>query len=150
LTVKPALAAAASRRRFSMATGSSPRTGLWVKTIAFLPALAATSSWRSPPSITEDIRAGHLVGHSATATAAGPSNRTLPLDLGPANGRNRRVSLITVRPDESRLTEPTTAVQPWRREPLFVPQSGPLCERRPNGSAGGNRIPGNCARARKG
>src|SRR5262245_28875264 len=31
-----------------------------------------------------------------------------------------RVSLILVRPDEGRLTEPTTAVQPWRREPLFV------------------------------
>src|SRR5262249_24961878 len=38
--------------------------------------------------------------------------------------RNRRVSLIPVRPDEGRLTEPTTAVQPCRREALFVPCSG--------------------------
>ena len=30
---------------------------------------------------------------------------------------------IPVRPDEGRLTEPTTAVQPWQREPLFVPQT---------------------------
>ena len=45
---------------------------------------------------------------------------SVPLD--PPSGRNRRVSLIPVRPDEGRLTEPTTAVQPWRREPLFVPE----------------------------
>ena len=31
-----------------------------------------------------------------------------------------------MRPGEGRLTEPTTAVQPWRREPLFVPLSRPL------------------------
>jgi len=41
-------------------------------------------------------------------------------DRGPSTGRFRRVSLIPKRPDEGRLTEPTTAVQPWRREPLFV------------------------------
>jgi len=35
-----------------------------------------------------------------------------------------RVSLIPVRAGEGRLTEPTTAVQPWRREPLFVPHCG--------------------------
>src|SRR5262245_5955970 len=40
-----------------------------------------------------------------------------------ANDRCRRVLLIPVRPDERRLTEPTTAVQPWRREPLFVPHT---------------------------
>jgi hypothetical protein len=51
LTVKPALTAAATRRRFLTATGSSPRTGLWVKAIAFMPVLAATSSSRSSPSI---------------------------------------------------------------------------------------------------
>jgi hypothetical protein len=31
--------------------GIAPRTGLWVKAITCLPALAATSSWRSSPSI---------------------------------------------------------------------------------------------------
>jgi hypothetical protein len=36
----------------------------------------------------------------------------------------RRVSLIPVRPGEGRLTEPTTAVQPWKQEPLFVPHCG--------------------------
>jgi len=36
---------------------------------------------------------------------------------------------IPVRPDEGRLTEPTTAVQPWQREPLFVPQNRPFPSR---------------------
>jgi len=36
LIVKPARTAAAIKRRFSVATGSSPRTGLWVKAMACL------------------------------------------------------------------------------------------------------------------
>ena len=52
-----------------------------------------------------------------------------------ASGRFRRVSLIPVRPGEGRLTEPTTAVQPWGREPLFVPHS-----RRPSPGSRGNRL----------
>src|SRR5271163_1413076 len=36
---------------FSTATESSPRTGLWVKAMTFLPVLAATSSSKSVPSI---------------------------------------------------------------------------------------------------
>ena len=51
LIVKPDPIAAAIKRRFWTATGSLPRTGLWVKAITFLPALALTSSSRSVPSI---------------------------------------------------------------------------------------------------
>ena len=49
---------------------------------------------------------------------------TCRIDRGPANVWSRRVSLIPVRPGEGRLTEPTMVVQPWGREPLFVPQIG--------------------------
>jgi hypothetical protein len=58
------------------------------------------------------------------------------IDLVRANGWNRRVSLIPVRPDEGRLTEPTTAVQPWRREPLFVPPDRTLPGRTSNDKIG--------------
>ena len=37
-----------------------------------------------------------------------------------------RAPLIPARPRERRLTEPTTAVQPWWREPLFVPPHPPF------------------------
>ena len=46
-----------------------------------------------------------------------------------ANDWNRRASLIPARPGEGRLTKPTTAVQPWRREPLFLPLSGRQAQR---------------------
>jgi hypothetical protein len=36
-----------------------------------------------------------------------------------------RVSLIPMCPGEGRLTELTTVVQPWQREPLFVPHTRP-------------------------
>ena len=39
------------------------------------------------------------------------------------SGRYRRVSLIPVRPGEGRLTEPTAAIQPWRRELIFMPET---------------------------
>ena len=38
-----------------------------------------------------------------------------------ARVRNRRLSLTPVRPGEGRLTEPTTATRPWRRELAFLP-----------------------------
>ena len=40
------------------------------------------------------------------------------LDL---SGRFRRILPVPVRPDEGHLTEPKTAVQPSRREPLYAP-----------------------------
>jgi hypothetical protein len=40
-----------------------------------------------------------------------------------ANDRNRRISLVAVRPGEGRLTEPTAAVQPWRQELVLMPRS---------------------------
>ena len=41
-----------------------------------------------------------------------------------ANDRFRRMSVVVVCSGEGPLTEPTPAVQPSRREPLFMPQSG--------------------------
>ena len=57
------------------------------------------------------------------------------------NGCLRRVSLIPVRPCEGRLTEPTAAIQPWRRELAFMPHT---CRSQyPSGLAqlGGKRDP---------
>ena len=53
------------------------------------------------------------------------SGSTSRFESSPANGRNRCILLLAVRPDEGRLTEPTADVQPERREPLFMPLSGP-------------------------
>ena len=53
--------------------------------------------------------------------------------------RLRRVSLIPVRPDEGRLTEPTTDVQLGRREPLFVPRAGRSLSRSGSGWRVGQR-----------
>jgi hypothetical protein len=41
----------------------------------------------------------------------------------PANGQNRRISLVPVRPSEGPLTEPTPAVRPCRGERVFVPHT---------------------------
>ena len=41
------------------------------------------------------------------------------------NVRNRRVSPVAVRPGQGPLTEPTAVTQAWRRELVFMPQSGP-------------------------
>src|SRR5215472_8542124 len=49
--------------------------------------------------------------------------RTLPLELGPANGRSRRVSPIAPNPGEGLLTQPTPAVRLWSRERVVVPRS---------------------------
>ena len=51
-------------------------------------------------------------------------SRTLPLDLGPANGPNRRVSPVPPRPREGPLTELTAGAQPWPRESFLMPLSG--------------------------
>ncbi len=48
---EPGLDARGDQAPVSTATGSSPRTGLWTKAMAFLPVLAATSSWKSSSSI---------------------------------------------------------------------------------------------------
>ena len=45
-----------------------------------------------------------------------------PRSAPPANGRNRRVSLIAIRPGEGRLTEPRAGAQPERRELVFMPK----------------------------
>jgi|SRR6516165_6214892 len=50
----------------------------------------------------------------------------------PAGVCYRRVSLIPMRPGEGRLTEPTAVTQPWRRELVFMPHSGP-CRSKPRG-----------------
>jgi hypothetical protein len=64
-----------------------------------------------------------------------PSARVGPCRPAPmANGRNRRVSLIPVRPGECRLTEPMAAIRPWRCEPVFMPLSGPCPGLRISGS----------------
>src|SRR6516165_940176 len=56
---RPQQSGAGSRRR-----GSSPRTGLWVKAIAFLP-VAATSSWRRAPSTSGPYPGRSPAGRSA-------------------------------------------------------------------------------------
>jgi len=49
--------------------------------------------------------------------------------------RNRRISPVPVCLSESRLTQPTPAAQHSRREPLFMPLSGPsLSARKPAGA----------------
>ena len=52
------------------------------------------------------------------------SQRRFPEDALVANVGCRRISLVPVRPGEGPLTEPTSAAQPSRREPLFMPQFG--------------------------
>src|ERR1700732_577934 len=47
--------------------------------------------------------------------------RTLPLDLGPADGRSRRISPVAAHSGDRLLSEPTAGTQPCRREPLFMP-----------------------------
>ena len=49
--------------------------------------------------------------------------RLASFDPRHADGRNRRISSIPVRPGDGPLTEPTPAVQPSRREPLFMPHT---------------------------
>ena len=47
-----------------------------------------------------------------------------PLEVlkGGSGGRFRRVSPTPVRPGEGRLTEPTAAIQPRRRELVLMPE----------------------------
>jgi hypothetical protein len=59
-----------------------------------------------------------------TITAVSPNDRypaAPQFTLVSTNGRLRRILPVPVRPDEGHLTEPTTAVQPSRREPLYAP-----------------------------
>jgi len=55
----------------------------------------------------------------ANATPGGHASLREP--SGRSNDHSRRVSLIPARPGEGRLTEPTAAIQPWRRALIFVP-----------------------------
>ena len=66
--------------------------------------------------------------------------RTLPLDLGFTNGRNRRISLVAGRPGEGPLTEPIAATQPRRQEPLFMPRNG-RCRREGATARSGGELP---------
>jgi hypothetical protein len=47
------------------------------------------------------------------------------------NGRNRRILLLPAHPGEGRFTQPTAAVQTWRRELVFMPLKKP-CRRAPD------------------
>ena len=47
-------------------------------------------------------------------------------DPASLNGRNRRILPVGASPGEGHLAEPIADVQPARRGPLFMPQSGPL------------------------
>jgi len=49
--------------------------------------------------------------------------RVARFDRGTANGGSRRISPVPVRPGGGPVTEPTPAVQPSRREQLFMPHS---------------------------
>src|SRR5215471_2836166 len=60
-----------------------------------------------------------------TAIRATPS-------VPPTNGRVRRIFLVAASSGEGLLTDRRTAAQPWRQEPLFVPQSGLACAQRSN------------------
>jgi len=54
-----------------------------------------------------------------------PGDSTNPsADRGRANDGFRRVSPVASRPREGPLTEPTAAIQPWRRLPLLMPHCG--------------------------
>ena len=66
---------------------------------------------------------GRRRGRRKRVTAMG---RLLPAAFEAASVRYRRASLIPVRPGEGRQTEPTAAIQPWRRELVFMPLSGCL------------------------
>src|SRR5262249_4716286 len=78
----------------------------------------------------------YRVDRSRRAAIRNPS-RTLPLDLGPANGRSRRISLVAGRPGEGPLTEPAAAAQPRRQEPPFMPHSRPSWQRNQAATPGG-------------
>jgi hypothetical protein len=52
------------------------------------------------------------------------SNRVIPCH--PPNGRNQRISPIAAHSGDRLLSEPTAGTQPCRREPLFMPLSGPF------------------------
>ena len=68
-------------------------------------------------------RMGH--GRAGVSRAVDGRFRVLPLDLGAANGRNRRIHPVPARSGGGRLTERTPAVPPGRRERVKVPQSRP-------------------------
>jgi len=52
-------------------------------------------------------------------------NPQQPLDLRRGNRSSWRISPTKVRARKRRLTEPTAAAQPWRREPLLMPHNRP-------------------------
>jgi hypothetical protein len=67
-------------------------------------------------------------------SARGPTRR---FERGRRNARNRRILVIAGRSGEGLLTEPTTAAQPWQREPLLMPLSGHCPSARSTASLGG-------------
>ena len=72
-------------------------------------------------------------GHCRWRRRRSAKGRTLPLDLGPANGRSRRVSLVAPRPREGPLTEPIAGTEPRPQERVLMPHT---CRSRyPPGSA---------------
>jgi hypothetical protein len=77
------------------------------------------------------IKNSHVVNHRYFRSKDEPKQSkgllwpTLTILSCPANGRNRRVSPVAPRPRESPLTEPTAGVQPWPRERVLMPLSGP-------------------------
>ena len=48
---------------------------------------------------------------------------TCPSSRDHANGRNRRISPVAVRPGEGLLSDHIAGAQPWRRELVFLPRS---------------------------
>jgi hypothetical protein len=59
----------------------------------------------------------------AEATVRKGSN--LPFRGKGGKVRNRRVSPVAPRPGEGPLTEPTAGAQPWPRERVLMPRTGP-------------------------
>ena len=65
-------------------------------------------------------RRGNPAREWSRTTAAG---RSSPFQGEDGKVWNRRILPIAARPCEGLLTEPTGGVQPWRREPLFMPEA---------------------------
>src|SRR5262249_32320044 len=84
------------------------------------------------------VRSSAPRSQDRTPASATPRDPSLATNYRGSGLVLRRVSLFPVRPDEGRLTEPTTAVQPWQREPLFVPPKLSFLPRSRLSRSGGN------------
>jgi len=69
----------------------------------------------------QQLSVGPLKPTSLPPSILAPWGQTLRLDGGPANGRNRRILPVVVRPGEGPLTDPIAGTQPRRRQPLKLP-----------------------------